>query len=224
SGASVATLAARYDLNVRYIYRLVGGADAIKNRREAKREKIRQTVEAHRDAGHTQHEAAKALGKSYQWVNRWSRKLGIKFQHGAAPNALSARNAAIVEMFDGGATLQEIGEKFGITRERVRQIVDRAGRTPRYQSAKAARRELFEQFRASGLSAKEFSETHDVAYASLKTLARYFDYTPPRAPRQIDDPKFAPLVEAVRAGRSIRSVAIAAGVEPQMLGRACQEA
>lgn len=223
-GVEIDALAARFGLSTGYVYSLISGSWAAADRRKAKRGDIRESLEAHRDAGRTKHETAAALGKSYQWVNRWCRNLGIEFPHGATTKTPSERNAAIVDMFDGGATLQEIGVKFDITRERVRQIVDRAGRTPRLETAKAQRLELFEQFRASGLSAKEFSETHNIAYANLKTLARDFNYTPPRAPRQIDDPKFAPLIEAVKTGRSIRSVAIEAGVVPQMLGRACQEA
>lgn len=41
------------------------------------------------------------------------------------------RNARIVAAFDAGETLGAIGESYGVTRERVRQIVQRAGREPR---------------------------------------------------------------------------------------------
>lgn len=44
---------------------------------------------------------------------------------------LKERNAAIVALFDEGKTLEETGAQFGITRERVRQIIKKAGRTPR---------------------------------------------------------------------------------------------
>ncbi len=43
---------------------------------------------------------------------------------------LAARNAKMVGLHRGGATLQEIGERFGVSRERVRQIVQRANGGP----------------------------------------------------------------------------------------------
>lgn len=38
---------------------------------------------------------------------------------------ISERNLDMLRMYSRGATLQEIGDRFGITRERVRQIIDR---------------------------------------------------------------------------------------------------
>ena len=53
---------------------------------------------------------------------------------------LAARNAEMVALHRGGATLQEIGERFGVTRERVRQIVQRAhgGPSARRKPGRAA--------------------------------------------------------------------------------------
>lgn len=44
------------------------------------------------------------------------------------------RNRRIVELRQGGLTLAEVGAKFGITKERVRQIVKEAGVVPEPQS------------------------------------------------------------------------------------------
>ena len=41
---------------------------------------------------------------------------------------LDSRTTAMVEMYDKGATLQEIGDQFGLTRERVRQLLKKTGR------------------------------------------------------------------------------------------------
>src|SRR2546421_12992073 len=40
------------------------------------------------------------------------------------------RNERIVELYRSGVTLQEIGDRFGVTRERIRQIVARAEAPP----------------------------------------------------------------------------------------------
>lgn len=46
---------------------------------------------------------------------------------------LSERNADILSRFSAGETLQAIGERYGLTRERVRQIIAKAGAKPRRQ-------------------------------------------------------------------------------------------
>lgn len=48
----------------------------------------------------------------------------------------SQRNIDLLELFDAGESLQKIGDKFGITRERVRQIAARNGRTPKMVTAR----------------------------------------------------------------------------------------
>ena len=43
----------------------------------------------------------------------------------------AARDQEIVALHRSGLTLQELGDRFGLSRERVRQIVRRAGPSPR---------------------------------------------------------------------------------------------
>ncbi|MEU1887076.1 sigma factor-like helix-turn-helix DNA-binding protein [Micromonospora rifamycinica] len=52
----------------------------------------------------------------------------------------SERNLAMVEMYAGGETLSAIGEKFGVTRERVRQILAKRGAVTA-EDARRVRRE-----------------------------------------------------------------------------------
>jgi hypothetical protein len=55
----------------------------------------------------------------------------------ASAGAVSDRNREILALHRDGVTLQEIGDRFGITRERVRQIVRRAEGAPTTRRSKA---------------------------------------------------------------------------------------
>ena len=52
-------------------------------------------------------------------------------------NPTRERNERIVELYRSGVTLQEIGDRFGVTRERVRQIVARAEGAPKRRTGRA---------------------------------------------------------------------------------------
>jgi hypothetical protein len=75
-----------------------------------------------------------------------------------------ARNAAMVEQYAAGATLEQIGRQFGVTRERVRQIVKKSGATTALE-ARQIRREV----RASDLAAnvQSFLDQHRAAITEL---------------------------------------------------------
>lgn len=73
-------------------------------------------------SGFTRSQAAAEIGMSLLTINQLARKHDLKFLRGglAAPSIRSRQMAAL---FKGGKTLQEIGDQFGVTRERVRQII-----------------------------------------------------------------------------------------------------
>lgn len=58
---------------------------------------------------------------------------------------LTMRNGSIKALHDTGMTLQEIGDQFDITRERVRQILDRYYDTRRNKLSTMALRRLDKQ-------------------------------------------------------------------------------
>ena len=92
------------------------------------------------EQGKTIKEAALEIGYSYNAVNGIGKKNGIEFRRQENSNKGSRnprdaeRVAAICDRFNDGETLQSIGDIYGITRERVRQIVGRAGMKPRTET------------------------------------------------------------------------------------------
>lgn len=86
-------------------------------------------IRALAEAGATVAEAAVQLKCSKAAIYRVAGRCEIKFIHGCTrfrrpPNERALR---MVEMMKQGLTLQKVGEHFGITRERVRQIITKAG-------------------------------------------------------------------------------------------------
>lgn len=83
-------------------------------------------------AGASPKEISQATGKTisavYAWA--WRERLDIvgKTKQRRAP-AHDARAEKMTEMFRGGATYQQVGEAFNVSRERVRQVLKRAGLT-----------------------------------------------------------------------------------------------
>lgn len=82
------------------------------------------------DAGQTRAEIAQQLGVHYQTLCRTIRENGVKVQYGGEVYetqraSTSARAAGMAAMYKSGKTLQDIGTLFGITRERVRQLISR---------------------------------------------------------------------------------------------------
>ena len=90
---------------------------------------------------------------------------------------MTARNQQIVERYLEGFSLTEVGEEFGITRERVRQILLTKGITQRHGGTK--RREAHEtQIQAAyqqvleGKSAKDVAEIFGLTPESLRDNLR----------------------------------------------------
>lgn len=73
-------------------------------------------------------EAAAHAGVSYHYVASFSRRFGVKFRknkRGPKPSIANERSFDMRLMYESGKTLHEIGQQYGITRERVRQILTR---------------------------------------------------------------------------------------------------
>lgn len=80
-------------------------------------------LRAYAAAGLTVAEAAANLGLAIHQVRYYARKHGIRFRHGSKKIAPDARAEAMRDAYLAGRTLTDIGEEFGVTRERVRQII-----------------------------------------------------------------------------------------------------
>ncbi len=78
-------------------------------------------------SGFTISEAASELSISYVYAAALVRESGIKFLRRSMTTQPTDRHRQMAILFRRGKTLQEIGDQYGITRERVRQIIVKCG-------------------------------------------------------------------------------------------------
>lgn len=91
---------------------------------KASMEKIVSDLRELSTAGITLSQAAEKIGIKYLNAARHCRKHGIKFPHANIGMGFDEQRAeTMAGMFKGGKTLAEIGLVFGVSRERVRQII-----------------------------------------------------------------------------------------------------
>lgn len=105
------------------------GADGERRRDDRKRERDERIASEVR-SGRSFEDVAGELGLSAVTVRRVATAMGAYEPHGhghGGSGRLSSRNEDILEMIRQGHTYDEAGEKHGITRERVRQIVKAYG-------------------------------------------------------------------------------------------------
>ncbi len=85
------------------------------------------------------------------------------------------RNAEIARRVAAGETLQAIGDSYGLTRERVRQIANRAGVTVRSQKIEAEKRfKIFSELAKEGLTRHEIAERSGYPYDTVCDVIRRF--------------------------------------------------
>lgn len=103
--------------------------------------RLYQTYKALAEEGLTQGEVAKRLGVSRGCVSVNGRRFGLKFAYDKrGPVHDVGRTADIISMFQDGMTLDQIGSGYGVSRERIRQIIKKyAGLTAKDGGAHARR-------------------------------------------------------------------------------------
>lgn len=129
----------------------------------------------------------------------------------------SERDRQIVRLREEGLTLDEIGRRFGLTRERVRQIASAggvstgdAGGAKRRRDLDAARRvkgALMRGYRA-GRSAPEMAKEHGITHRSAEEVIRYSATAEDRAHRSSNSAKSKlPLYTQAQLAAAVRRVA-----------------
>lgn len=97
--------------------------------REATVALMAQIVEL-RGTGLSNKEIAARLGKRADYVSELALIAGCKkLPRGNKPIVPVSAMPAIIDAFKSGRTLASLGEEYGVTRERIRQLLDRAGVT-----------------------------------------------------------------------------------------------
>lgn len=108
--------------------------------------------------------------------------INLVIRTGALPTPPEdARTSQMAKMYRGGATLQEIGDKFGLTHERVRQLlrkdgIESLGRRPEHKTGniKINRidREQFAMDYRSGITLEVLADAYGVSSATIRKLIR----------------------------------------------------
>lgn len=121
-----------------------------------------------------------------------------------------SRNNEILRRFNAGETLESIGHSFGITRERVRQIVKKAGAKPRWEQSRERDSALVEKINdltsERWMTREQVREAFGVGYNRLNRLAKKADIKFEKR-SFAQEMKLRFMAARVRAGESIRSAA-----------------
>ena len=117
-------------------------------------------------AGLTRKEIADRLGWCVESVSRYRKLIGADFRHEQERVTVTEREKAMAAMYGVGKTLNEIGELYGVSRERVRQILSKrfnytakdGGKTAQAQVNRLAKKQIRDakSFEAYGCSYRDY--------------------------------------------------------------------
>ncbi|OWV62552.1 hypothetical protein ATY75_12060 [Rhizobium sp. N122] len=88
---------------------------------------ILDRIKSYAGEGLTRDETAVRLGLSYQTVVKYALSNGIAFKRKKDDGPTGSRNSVICQRYLKGEKQTDLAREFGITRERVRQIIERSG-------------------------------------------------------------------------------------------------
>lgn len=92
-------------------------------------------------AGMTRAEAGRAVGITLPGISRYAKLHGLVFVKRSRAEPPSERERQMESLYRAGYTLQQIGDQFGVTRERVRQLLRWRMEVPREEGGQALRAE-----------------------------------------------------------------------------------
>ena len=156
-----------------------------------------------RDEGMSRKEAAEALGVNYWTLNWRAKEFGIEWPHAKwAAIEPNERAKTILARSAAGETLEVIGRDFGITRERVRQIVKKYGGPSKRQMYRQELLKLAEFLSANPMTLREAVkktglDAGKIRAASDTTGVQFLEIS------AADDADLGPLAEKVRGGMSL---------------------
>lgn len=137
--------------------------------------------------------------------------------------SIQERNKEILRRHIAGEEHPAIGADYGMSRERVRQIVRAQGGVPRRTQIAGRHERIAEYLEQNWVTAQEAAERLGVHHAVIRQVAHKRDIAIPRLDFATEM-KWRFLVARVRAGASINSVAISAGECPATLQHHCDKA
>lgn len=128
AGGSPADVAAQYDLSVGYVYNLTRKAFGGVQTKALQTFRRRAIIAELHSLDVTCGAALRLTGLHRQTFYNHAKALGLKFSYDMAGweptiSASKARAAKMAAMYRSGMTLQQIGDQYGLTRERVRQLM-----------------------------------------------------------------------------------------------------
>ncbi|MFG1413444.1 hypothetical protein V5G24_20240 [Xanthobacter sp. VTT E-85241] len=139
--------------------------------------------------------------------------------------SISARNLEILSLFDAGETLESIGQKFSLTRERVRQIAAENGRKPRLplimDKTETRRKRIIEAWGA-GKTNPEIAAEIGVCVTAVSVILGENDIKANRLTLS-EEIKLMQAAARVKSGASIRKVGSSDNIPLCRLARRLKE-
>ncbi|UCH86093.1 MAG: helix-turn-helix domain-containing protein [Dehalococcoidia bacterium] len=136
-GQTCGEIAARFGLDEKTVIRVLEKAGVPLTQPSRAERRKQEIIRAYGEQGLTLEEVGRRFGLSPSTVRRILQKAGVgrRPRSSGPPKHLQERNDEIARLYaEGDLTLREIGERFNLSHERVRQIGKRAGARPRASS------------------------------------------------------------------------------------------
>lgn len=142
---------------------------------------VRRLTETYVERGATVEALCKLFNASETTIRSRLRSWGLKAQRKQASRRApetASRNAALCSSFLEGKSMTEVGEEFGITRERVRQILNENGIGERFLWSAARQETALSEAQRLFVAGKQWTEIAPLVGMSVCALRRSVAVTP----------------------------------------------